>query len=332
MPRLPKAVTEAHVLHRVTRADCGADTQAPTPGINGTSIGPRLAPLNRAGGRFPRVEQGAGIENPIITRARTGSVKALLVLLAFAPLPAFAAVQPTDGGTLDVELVTVPEVLEAGQEAKMRIDFLNPSTQKTQVHIDYFLTVSEGGEQIFGPTNLIHTSEGRISVPFTFERDGQYTLDVAVKGILFNPIDEETASFPIFVGSAAAQSDPIQEQNGCLVATAAHGTELAPQVQKLREIRDSQLRQTGTGSEFMRHFEAAYYSFSPAVADLERQSPLFREAVRISITPMLYSLSVMERADSEASVAGYGAAAILMNLGFYAGLPAALVLGVRRAC
>ena len=40
MPRLPKAVTEAHVLHRVTRADCGADTQAPTPGINGTSIGP----------------------------------------------------------------------------------------------------------------------------------------------------------------------------------------------------------------------------------------------------------------------------------------------------
>lgn len=259
-------------------------------------------------------------------------MKALLLLLALAPLPAFAAVQPTDGGTLDVELVTVPETLEAGQEAKMRIDFLNPSTQKTQVHIDYFLTVSEGGEQIFGPTNLIHTSEGRISVPFTFERDGQYTLDVAVKGILFNPIDQETASFPILVGSAAAQTDPMGGQNGCLVATAAHGTELAPQVQKLREIRDSQLRQTGAGSEFMRYFEAAYYSFSPAVADLERQSPLFREAVKTAITPMLYSLSVMEHADTEASVAGYGLLAILMNVGMYAGLPAALVLGARRAC
>ena len=259
-------------------------------------------------------------------------MKAILLLLAFAPLPAFAAVQPTDGGTLDVELVTVPETLEAGQEAKMRIDFLNPSTQKTQVHIDYFLTVSEGGEQIFGPTNLIHTSEGRISVPFTFERDGQYVLDVAVKGILFNPIDEETASFPIIVGSAAAQTDPMGGQNGCLVATAAHGTELAPQVQKLREIRDSKVRQTGAGSEFLKHFESAYYAFSPAVADLERQNPLFRDAVKATITPMLYSLSIMELADSEASVAGYGLLAILMNVGLYAGLPAALVLGARRAC
>ena len=40
IPRLPKAVTKAHVAHRVTCAECGADTQAPTPGIDGTSIGP----------------------------------------------------------------------------------------------------------------------------------------------------------------------------------------------------------------------------------------------------------------------------------------------------
>ena len=252
------------------------------------------------------------------------------MLLVLAPtVPALAAVQPTDGGSLNVELVTVPEQLEAGQDAKMRIDFINPASEKTQVHIDYMLTVSEDGRAVFGPTDLIHTSEGKISVPFRFERDGQYILDVAVKGILFNPIPEETATFPILVGGAAAQPSAPQG-NGCLVATAAYGTELAPRVQALRETRDSVLLQAPAGAAFMRHFDAAYYAFSPAVADLERQSPAFRDAVRAAITPMLASLSVMEGADSEASVIGYGALAILANLGMYAGAPAGAVIGARR--
>jgi len=47
IPKLPKAVTKAHVAHRVTCAECGADTQAPTPGIDGTSIGPSAGPTRR---------------------------------------------------------------------------------------------------------------------------------------------------------------------------------------------------------------------------------------------------------------------------------------------
>lgn len=257
-------------------------------------------------------------------------MKALLALLVLVPAaPVFAAVQPTDGGSLDVELITVPEDVEPGQDVKMRIDFINPRSEKTQVHIDYMLTVREDGEAIFGPTDLIHTSEGKISVPFRFERDGQYMLDVAVKGILFSPIPEETATFPISVGTAAAQPAEPEQGNGCLVATAAYGTELAPQVQSLREIRES-VRQTGAGASFMRHFEAGYYAFSPAVADLERQNPAFRDAVRAAVTPMLAALSIMDGADSESSVVGYGLLAVLANLGIYAGAPAAAVLGARR--
>ena len=55
---------------------------------------------------------------------------------------------------------------------------------------------------------------------------------------------------------------------GCLIATAAHGTELAPQVQALREYRDGTLLATGAGSASMSSFSAAYYAFSPYVADL----------------------------------------------------------------
>ena len=43
IPELPKAVTRAHVVHRVTCSGCGSETEAPAPGIAGTSIGPVAA-------------------------------------------------------------------------------------------------------------------------------------------------------------------------------------------------------------------------------------------------------------------------------------------------
>ncbi len=108
---------------------------------------------------------------------------------------------------------------------------------------------------------------------------------------------------------------------GCLIATAAYGTELAPQVQLLREIRDSQLMQTASGASFMGAFNEVYYSFSPGIADMQRQSPVFKEAVKLFITPMLSTLSVMEHADDDASVISLGALVIGLNGAIYAGLP-----------
>jgi len=50
---------------------------------------------------------------------------------------------------------------------------------------------------------------------------------------------------------------------GCLIATATFGSELAPQVQQLRELRDNKLLQTNSGSAFMSGFNQFYYLFSP---------------------------------------------------------------------
>ena len=110
---------------------------------------------------------------------------------------------------------------------------------------------------------------------------------------------------------------------GCLIATAAYGSELAPQVQFLREIRDNTLLSTASGTSFMTGFNQFYYSFSPTVADLERENAVFRDAVRVAITPALYTLNIMTLADqnSDSSVLAFGLLAIAAMAGIYVAGP-----------
>ena len=121
-----------------------------------------------------------------------------------------------------------------------------------------------------------------------------------------------------------------EEGGGCFIATAAYGSVMAPQVQQLRELRDNQLMNTESGSAFMSTFNNVYYSFSPAIADMEREHPMFKEAVKLGLTPMLSSLAIMENANSESEVLGLGLSVIMLNLGMYLGVPAIVVVGIRR--
>ena len=117
---------------------------------------------------------------------------------------------------------------------------------------------------------------------------------------------------------------------GCLIATATYGSEMAPQVQFLREIRDNTVLSTESGMTFMTGFNQVYYSFSPYIADYERENPAFKELVKIGITPLLASLNVMSLADSEPEILGYGVAVILMNLGMYVAAPTMLIYGINK--
>jgi peptidyl-prolyl cis-trans isomerase B (cyclophilin B) len=121
-----------------------------------------------------------------------------------------------------------------------------------------------------------------------------------------------------------------EEGGGCLIATATYGSEFAPQVQQLREIRDNQLMNTESGSAFMSGFNELYYTFSPTIADYERENLYFKEAVKLTITPMLSTLAIMENAESESEVLGLGLSVIVLNLGMYLGIPAIVVIGIKR--
>ena len=117
---------------------------------------------------------------------------------------------------------------------------------------------------------------------------------------------------------------------GCLIATATYGSEMSQQVQQLRELRDNQLLNTEAGSAFMGTFNDIYYSFSPVIADYERENPYFKEAVKLAITPMISSLSLMENAESESEVLGIGISVIMLNLGMYLGVPIVAIIGIRK--
>ena len=127
------------------------------------------------------------------------------------------------------------------------------------------------------------------------------------------------------------ESPPPARVGGCLIATASYGSELAPQVQQLRELRDNTVLQTESGSVFMTSFNQFYYSFSPAIADYERENPAFKEAVKIALTPLLTSLTLLQYVDidSEYEMLGYGIAVILLNIGMYFIAPAVLITKIR---
>ena len=121
-----------------------------------------------------------------------------------------------------------------------------------------------------------------------------------------------------------------EKGGGCLIATATYGSELAPQVQLLREIRDNSLLNTESGTVFMKTFNEFYYSFSPTIADYERENPVFKEAVKLAITPMITTLSIMENANSESEVLGLGLSVIALNLAMYLGIPAVVIVGIKK--
>jgi len=259
-------------------------------------------------------------------------MKFLLVLLVIPLLiiPAFAESQtlPTEKGTLNVKL-SYDDIIP-GELTGLLIEFINPKKEEIQVHIDYTLTVSRDGEKIFQTPSLTHTSEGVVKgIKVEFPENGVYTAEFTVEGILFQPIPPEIVSFDILVGEAQAQpitapDDKINGENGgCLIATATYGSELAPQVQQLRELRDNTVLPTESGSAFMSTFNQFYYSFSPIVADFEREQPVFKEIMKITLTPMLTSLSLLNHVsiDSEEEMLGYGISIVLLNIGMYAGIP-----------
>ena len=122
------------------------------------------------------------------------------------------------------------------------------------------------------------------------------------------------------------------DTGGCLIATAAFDSELALQIQSLRETRDNVVMQTQSGKAFMTTFNQFYYLFSPTIADLERENLVFKSVVKATIFPLITSLSILNYLDidSEIEMLGYGISIILLNIGMYFAVPAIFIIKIKK--
>jgi len=179
-------------------------------------------------------------------------------------------------------------------------------------------------------------------------REMYYVVDGVCRFATLVPVEQSSQESEIVCGTGTIEKNgqcvpehetmvtEMQQKSskggGCLIATATYGSELSPQVQQLRELRDNKLLQTESGTSFINTFNDFYYSFSPIVADYERENPVFREAVKIAITPMISSLSILNYVDldSEVEVLGYGISLILLNIGMYFVAPAIVIMRIRK--
>ena len=192
-----------------------------------------------------------------------------------------------------------------------------------------------------GKTILLRTvtadSSGNFALKFKIPPnsmlgDYQVFISIVVDG---TPVIH-TAVFKVvekISGTAPTEQTQESKGGGCLIATAAFGSEMAPQVQFLRELRDNTVLQTESGTSFMTGFNQFYYSFSPAIADYERENPVFKEAVKLTLTPLLTSLTLLQYTDidSESEMLGYGISVILLNIGMYFVVPAVLIMKIRTS-
>jgi len=163
---------------------------------------------------------------------------------------------------------------------------------------------------------------------------GGYLKIVAIQNqIIIDQGSTDAQTGEVFIdGNCISSFSTGSGGGGCLIATATYGSELSTQVQQLRELRDNYLMKTESGSSFMSGFNEFYYSFSPTIADLERKSPVFKETVKLFITPLITSLSILSYVDmdSEAEVLAYGISLILLNLGMYIVAPVVGIFVVSR--
>jgi len=262
-------------------------------------------------------------------------------------MPAFAAISDrtglinrldinTDGYLFQVETVANFEITDFKFDKDQKQLTVNVSSglenNLAEIYMPQTLlggnfTFYLNGEEFF-PIVKQNTDISFITLNFT--GSGNNTLQITGTNYLVGLAQSsvESSTLPTPDNTSVKSSN----KGGCLIATATYGSELAPQVQQLRELRDNSLLQTQSGTSFMSTFNEFYYSFSPTISDWERQNPVFKEVVKLSITPMISSLSILNYVDmdSEESVLGYGISLIMLNVGMYFVAPIVVIHTIRK--
>ena len=167
-------------------------------------------------------------------------------------------------------------VLKTGEEATIIITVTLSSGEPKQVSLSV-IGLPDSVTYNLNPPTLTPTASATLKLS-AGAQPGTYNFIVQAEG------DGKVKTLPITL--------KVEKESRCLIATAAFGSELAAPVQALREFRDGFVMETFAGENFMEAFNGFYYSWSPYVAEAERENPALRNVVRVTIYPLLFSLKV----------------------------------------
>jgi len=160
-----------------------------------------------------------------------------------------------------------------------------------------------------------------------------HTANVTIQVTSSSTTSGSTITSVSGTSTSGTSTSPSGAAPACLIATATYGSEVAPEVQLLRNFRDNSLMKTKSGSNFMLVFNAWYYSFSPGVAaylNTHWVERIVMKGVLYPLVGILYLTSNLFSATSsypELAVLISGLLASSLIGAFYLGVP----LGVLRA-
>jgi len=249
----------------------------------------------------------------------------------------FPLIAYSESEEFKVNLAWDPKDIEAGVPTNFVFTIRDSYTDSPMRLSDYTFVIMQNNEEIHRVSD--NAAVGGDFEKFTFSEDQTGPTVIKFENIrntgqetefALVVVDKTVGEKKVVEETVVATQESTEEGGGCLIATATYGSEFAPQVQQLREIRDNQLMNTESGSAFMSTFNELYYTFSPTIADMERESPVFKEIVKLGLTPMLSTLAIMENAESESEVLGLGLSVIALNLGMYIAAPAMMFYGISK--
>jgi peptide/nickel transport system substrate-binding protein len=184
-----------------------------------------------------------------------------------------------------------PDIIETGTPITFVMNIQDPKTGDLVRGASFDFVLTQDGSEIH--QKHIVMDFGTYSYQYTFSKAGTVTLAA-------NNINGQGESAKIDLGVLQGSGNttnqlPQPTQSQCLIATAAFGSELTPQVNYLRFFRDQYILSTASGLAFMNTFNSVYYSFSPQVAEYERGQPWLQGVVKIALYPLFGILATAEK-------------------------------------
>jgi hypothetical protein len=248
------------------------------------------------------------VNNAMLHRIREATTDREIAVFTLAPAekPKFPLdILSLPGEKFLFQLSWGPDIIETGVPTTFVMNIQDPTTGDLIRGSSFDFVLIQDGNEIHN--NRMSSEFGTYSYEYTFSKAGTVTLAA-------NNINDqgESAKIDLVVQQVTGNQNPQASQptqSQCLIATAAFGSELTPQVQYLRHFRDHYILSTASGTAFMRVFDSIYYSFSPQVAEYEREQPWLQSIVKIALYPLFGILMAAER--TYTTVGGGEAGAIL---------------------